>query len=1135
MRSGGMPTVVSTLGATATITSLAFLGLVLTSSDSSPGASSSSHRNSNSNNGNRDSAADELPHHLPDGPTSGKNSRGYIPGTARAAADMSTTTTTTVETYIARHQLFAPLPTRRGDGTRTRSNSANTPINRPGSKRHSYAGFSTTGMDRSLRRPQQQEKQQREEYSGASDTTPASGPAANGAWLRRLSSTLTTSRDSSRTPSSRSRPDSAAVSHSNASLAIPQTRSPTPILNESTISQPGNALGANKLVKRSASSSSANGSSTSRIPVFRRPATSHQRSATLQNRLSSSDRSSRMTSRSGVGETGTHAAHQRSYFSPRIVLSEQLPMSKQRGSTGIPNPIRRLYADRKHTPTLMSAREMVFVDAVGVDNGMNEFEHNTYPSGAGLAKSTASSPFPTPVAHFEESASPRRSFSIGDLLSTGPQPLWKRPSTSNSTRPWSSRTIRRQRPASMGGLVDTTTRNDSDRPAKRRDLTDPASSQRSIYSSSSSNYTFQPDITHEVGLHLNGELSQAQNAVEPISASASLSRAQTPDQNGAPFDAGITTATRIPRGSATPSEIASSIGSESGRHSIGGNSTDYQSDVYYDSIPTRTTRSSSGRRGPPIDTIFDESPPTFSSGRSTRLRDFLSDGHEHNERYSTIEEEGSVVSTPVRSLRNRSITSTPSARPGAMQVFSSSPPVMRLMPDADDIDWELADEERLDGGRSIQQRASNPALGKLCPGQTIPPRFSAALRPGPTRSAKSTPDRHGYSPLDKPSLFDWAEPQPSPSHPNCSPPRPRTVHGKKDQDSRGSRPAGRRPPSGMHARSHSVPVVPDSDSKRSSVVANKFGTWGVGSKGVTEDWNDDFDFEEPAGSVHDKLEQDSRRVDSGHAMFVPKSIREQQQNVVANISLLREWGLLIEELKELRVRAVTLDMLTGPYAQAWREVDAMIELADQESEEDTLEPRRTPPSSPGFDVTAFEDVTPVRANRLSGQAKLGPQTSDTDTWSRNDHERSPKLVTRPRKDSELVAQKVIAALQSKRSAVESHAIPMPGGHYKKVPFDTATLRHIVPYVSGLKRKVKDALRETEGLYTSPQRRKTVDNTETTALRSIFGSPQDDDVTNRRLSRRKQATADNDGLGLPLPDQSTSLTNSMENLSIPSPP
>jgi len=61
-------------------------------------------------------------------------------------------------------------------------------------------------------------------------------------------------------------------------------------------------------------------------------------------------------------------------------------------------------------------------------------------------------------------------------------------------------------------------------------------------------------------------------------------------------------------------------------------------------------------------------------------------------------------------------------------------------------------------------------------------------------------------------------------------------------------------------------------------------------------------------------------------------------------------------------------------------------------------------------------------------------------------------------------------LQKRKSVHEPIAKLQPVSPSKKVPFDTATLRHIVPYVNTLMRKVKDALREAEGLYpgTSPK-------------------------------------------------------------------
>lgn len=967
--------------------------------------------------------------------------------------------------------------------------------------------------------------------------------------LRRLSSSR------SRTPTSR--PSSAA--YTNGSIAVSHSGSMTPMFPSNTPSP----LPPNKLVKRSASLRSTNGSpsqsqgSGSRLPIptFRRPATSHQRSATLQERLSYSDRSGRVSL--GGGSREARDTSWRHYFTPRVSLGE-LSNLRRRSSTSIPNPIKRVYPDRKYTPTLISASELVKPVEVEVDGGWSEEEEEldhvpaaTFP----MAPSTASSPFPPHNIHFEEATAPRRSFSIGDLLSTGPQPSssWRRPSSSRGKL---VKALRKGRPRvasepqiPMGHAFSTTAGAESERPAKRRDLTDPRVSERSIYSSSSSNTPFPQDTRQEVDLNLGGESPYLEFTpdhslfVEPTPHAQAAAAASPPQQSRLPSATFSSTSTRPTRLSAARSEITSTIGSDSEYQSVGDYSTDYQSDAAYDSIQTRTTRSSSGRRGPHIETIFDDSPPTFSSGKSTRLRDFLSDGQvgpEYNGRFrhSTIEEEDSVLSTPVRSLHNKSVTSTPSARSGAPQIFSSSPPTMNIMPDPDEIDWDAADDEKSDSGLGINRLSGTPTINGNTADRGLPFRFGPTLLPGHSHSANSTPQRNGVSPIDRTNLFDWSEQQPSPSHPSNSPPRPRTVHGKKDQDSRGSRPAGRRPASGMHARSHSVPVVPDLDGKRNSVMANKFGTWGVGSKAVTEDWNEDFDFEEIRLPNYGGAALDEKRIDSGHEMFVPRSIREQQENVVANIGLLREWGLLIEELKELKIRAVSLGMVHGASAQSWREVDAMIELADQETEEHTLEPRRSPPSSPGFDYSAFED-TPNRPRQTS---QTLPNTADPESrqTSPPPTPQGTPFKTRPRKDSELVAQSVIAALQSRKSVSDS--ADNQGSAAKKVPFDTATLRHIVPYVHGLKRKVKDALREAEGLYSSPHRRSSPGSTprrdrqvDGSALRNIFDGPQESHSTVQRPSRRERAATDNDG-GLedgPFTNRNESLSKRMQRLSIPS--
>nr|OQO19349.1 hypothetical protein B0A51_14457 [Rachicladosporium sp. CCFEE 5018] len=875
----------------------------------------------------------------------------------------------------------------------------------------------------------------------------------------------------------------------------------------------------NRLVKRSASTrsiaSSAALSSGSKIPVpnFRRPATSHQRSATLQEQS--------MPIAENEAEPGhdrNDSTQWRHYFTPKVA---DTPTSfLRRASTGIPNPIRRIYPDRRYVPTLVSAEHSVGRAELETDGALNfDFDFGAGTPSFGAA-TTTSAP-----------SEPRRSFSIGDLLSTGPSPLWKRPKPSKSRLPHGkpARTNTRRvvsAPQHTMGSALSTSRVESDRPVKRREVGTSTVSSPSLYAASSATRASEATAPQEIQLNLGAEAltspaaSPYMHGTSPNpSLSSPLAQRRLPSANE------TSAAQRPPRLSAATSEITTAS-SDNESKSIGDASTDYQSDNFFDSFPTRTTQSSGGKRGPPIETIFDESPPNFLSGRSTKLKDFLNSsqaraaeaGDPH--RYSTIEEEESI-STPRRSMNEKRLASSPHLSAVAYNVFSSSPPAVHEVADVEEIDWDVPENYTSSPVVAADQpNTLDRAQEEFYPTQrSLPFRLGPLTRPQNSSSVTSTLQRNGTTDRTT-TIFDWSEAQPSPSQ-NHTPPRPKTVHGKKDPENRGSRQQGRRAPSAMHARSHSVPVVPDVDGKRSNATANKFGTWGVGSKAVTEDWNEDFDFEEDLPELMGAAELEEKRVDSGHEMFVPKSIREQQNNVVANIGLLREWGLLIEELKELRVRAVALEMLTGRHAQAWSEVDAMIALADQESEEDTLEPRRSPPSSPGFDYDAFDEpvreaVQTVRARTQSIRAASPALASNGNASSglSFDEPSTPlqALLARPRKDSEAVARSVIEALQYRRSVSDPTALqPVQS---KKVPFDTGTLRHIVPYVNKLKRQVKEAMREKEGLYTSPRRRSGIETED-----DMF---DDDDVDDDdgpfgrifydpagRQSRRAEAATDDD--------------------------
>ncbi|KAF2722731.1 hypothetical protein K431DRAFT_221270 [Polychaeton citri CBS 116435] len=944
------------------------------------------------------------------------------------------------------------------------------------------------------------------------------------------------------------------------------------------------SLPPNKLVKRSASLRSGtsspvqNGSPGSRLPlpVFRRPATSHERSATLQERF--------LRPQSlGDRPQSEHDGEWRHYWTRKMAASD-MPSGRRRHSTGIPNPIKRVYPDRKYTPILVSARDNVRQSHVEIDDSASvDFPQGALPLTFDSPQNAASSPLTGKSQQPLNSApaSHTRSFSISDVLSTGPKSVLRRSSTSKRTTPASKpqRTGRRAVSAplsAMGGVFSSRTVDEQpERPSKRRETISSRTAQRDIHTS-----TGIPQPTHDAGSKENDPswISDTASA-QPSPYASSFNDAQlrnrtpSPDAQRQTHDTLDSTKIRPPRVSTAASEDRSLIESEGERRSLGAYSTDY-GDNAWDSYPTRTTRSSSGRRGPPIDAIFDDSPPTYPSAKSTKLKDLLSDGsqmsssHGLRMRHSTIQEEGSVTSTPPRTSHDNHFSSSPSARLGLQQLLPSSPPAM---PDPDDINWDGSDDGNDDSGSDNDERTMGrdadtgtptPQPGMSIFGDKVLPfRLSpfAKSQTGTSSSATSTPRRNGAAsgPQERASIFDWSEQQPSPARPgNSSPPRPKTVHGKKEPDNRGSRSAGRRAPSGMHARSHSVPVAPDVEGKRSTVVANKFGTWGVGSKAVTEDWNDDFDFEDAPSVPTSASQSGDKRIDSGHEMFVPKSIREQQENVVANIGLLREWGLLIEELKELRIRAATLDVLKGTYEQDWSEVDAMIELADQESEEHTLEPRQSPPSSPSFDYDAFDE--PVMANtgkprmpsnKPQEPSILSPKPQKMTLSDDGEIFSLLPVATRPRKDSEAVARSVIEALQAKRSTPDSSVSPTRSTASSKVPFDTATLRHIVPYVHGLKRKVKDALREAEGLYSSPRRRHSPntgtsgrrDGDEVPAFQTIFDEPHLESsplvVAQDRARRQVTITDHDDENNSNKPDRSSSaqldddITKRMDSLSL----
>ncbi|GAB7350902.1 hypothetical protein MBLNU459_g1416t1 [Dothideomycetes sp. NU459] len=1027
------------------------------------------------------------------------------------------------------------------------------------------------------------------EISGRNDDHSTLNPAPAATqqqqpWLRRLStfSSRASSRQSSPRPES-----SIAASPSNTSNASAHADWTSPMLPLQTPP----SLPQNKLVKRSASlrgdHSSPVLSTASKIPTptLRRPHTSHQRSATLKEH--------RSKYASSHSKTSSADAQWRNFFAPKVA-SEAATWSRRRNSTGIPNPIKRIYPDRKYIPTLLSAGESIIPANVDYEESDDHLESTAVPqrftsdfrltsrffSSPAPAKPSSPSDFsarsirdvsrPSPevppnsttqnvqegedrnsegkerpiVGRSSTEPTPRRSFSISDLLPTEAQ-MWKRPTPSKvpaaKYRRRSARTSSGTSSSSMGTKLSTAN-DEPEPPAKRRDLAGAtksysrpttSSSHKQIASSPLSEIQPNPssEIKHNHAVasrSSGGRLADQSDAVAALADPAVL-----------PCTAPTLMASHRSHRSTPLSEFTSNLtGSDSEVRSGDDEGLDSQGETIYDSVRTRATKSSPGRRGPAIETIFDD-PLSFNvHGGHTMLKDFLHSRSTAEQRYSfengySIIEEDENISTPAKSnYQEPSPTAFHLRGSPDAEGISSSPPDMpsllnlrrtRFSDIEDDqaSSWSFGEEDDQPTGElPVQQRLAHLGIqSKL---------LSPYLKDN-SSSATTTPQRHGTKQMGKDarsSIFDWSEQQPLDKSPgNHSPPRPKTVHGKKDAENRGSRPVGRRAPSGIHARSQSVPVAQEENGKRGQVLTNKFGTWGVGTKGVSEDWDEDFDFEalQAASSAAALAAGEEKRYDSGIGMFVPKAIREQQTNVLANIDLLRDWGLLIEELKDLRARAVALDLISGNVSGTWSEIDAMIDLADQESDEHTLAPRYSPPSSPSFNYDAFDDPIPVPSPGDRSFPKFALQDQGHNVRQPASPPRVPDEVNitpatprRPRKDSEAVAKSVIEALQQKR--VASDPGPAPEARSEKVHFDTATLKRILPYVQELRDKVKRELREAEGLYTSPRSRGS--SLEDPSFSKIFQEPPESPSTQRKTRRSTNATdnaASDDGFQSPNED------------------
>jgi hypothetical protein len=551
---------------------------------------------------------------------------------------------------------------------------------------------------------------------------------------------------------------------------------------------------------------------------------------------------------------------------------------------------------------------------------------------------------------------------------------------------------------------------------------------------------------------------------------------------------------------------------------------DFQSDTAYDSFRTGATASIRARNTP-LESMFDESPP--SSGTRSKKCDYddmALNAALRNADNSIVEEDEGMI-TPIKSRRRlqEDVYSTPvrqSIEVGADDLVPSSPPSFCLATkefsrpslgdeEDEDEDWTRDDESIL---------FNNPLSPPTNSANSL--RVSPALRAALADVTLSESPKYNCVARDErpKSIFDWSEPSMQEKGDGMgNSPRPKTVHGKQSNDGRGGRAGGRRGPSALHIRSQSVPAVPDVAGHRDqSKLANKFGTWGLGAKGVSEDWDNDFVFD---GADIDMAEDGNPGSSGCGAMFVPPAIQASQANVVGHVGQIREICALVADLKRLRGLAREKGLLEGKSSGLWREAEGIIALAIPDEEDIILSPPQSPTSSSADrdvddgqrvrknyeneynDFSTYDEkanarnhstTLPKRRNSRR-RSVLSPGDdifgSVPTSGSREDsHGSSKSSRNKALKDSTEVARSVMEHMHQHRATsdpvLSNNVLETPN----KMPFDTTSLRDLVQRASTLNRLLADIIRKSDGISLSPNQSPRAKPDSSPAFTRVFTDP-----------------------------------------------
>ena len=925
------------------------------------------------------------------------------------------------------------------------------------------------------------------EFKGAENTPPK--------WLRRISRSSINSGSPTPTP----QPHSPSISHSNGSTApiIPSSGEPL-----------AGTLSRNKLVKRSSSQRAFHGhDGNASHSTLRRPATSHQRSANLQQHFLQDQET-----RPSLGASSTmlndlsedhHSFDESSqlwqpFFKPQIPGTVKDGTSRKRSANGMLN---RSETPKSIVPGITDLPTLLLATSI---SSRSSNDANT---GRASNISVLSRPF-TPVglndfpspdvdqAKGDMNATPelkqRHSFSLSEMFpSPSPSTWMPRLGSLRRGKSFNRNTNERRvvsapqpsNPATAAPYIPIQgTVGRPPTPTSRHfmesQMSPPARSRPSGVQQRGSSSplpplnrlsTFEVDLPSTVAPY-----PITPRPEDPISP-------RVPSENSSlsmqyPVGQAIIK-TRTHRYSSNPSDFGSTLlgsDNENSRMMSGDeDDMDSRSGTMYDSTRTGATGSShSGVRRPPIDRIFDESsyPEMPSKDKLMALQDLL----EH-ESFAVGDERD--VSTPVRNAPRKDDDDLADVRETSRNFsdVSQSPAMARKEfrisgLSAQDVEVDHDDDLWSFDATDDLHQADNRAR------QASPSEGSRSSLEHPARRRESPPAGRSDMP-SKSNIFEWSEPPTTDKDAiEGESPRPKTVHGRQGMEMRGSRANGRRGPSALHLRSQSVPVPKDTGSYRNGNHPPKL----LGNKGPSEDWDGDFDFDEPSHVSKPAITGTDYMTSSlSSGMLVPRAILERQASVHGQFGQVKELTLLVEELKRLQQQASGQGIMEGQSIELWKEAEGIINLATLDDEKELFPPRS--PHSPSFDFEIFDEDSP-RSRRRSGlsppkedRTSLVDESSSSQPSSRRSSElprpETQLLNTRPRKESSAKAKSVLETIHQQRINYEPELLDAKLAQ-KKLPFDTTSLKDLVTRAGVVTRALKEIVRRAESGPEAPDSRPT---------------------------------------------------------------